>query len=163
MRRFVPLIVAVWGSCTALWANPLMGVDSVESSFFREWYQSGELVHYLDNMTDYVTYEAETTGEWYLPEQKVFSIRGNSYKWNKYYYKDFRIDSRFQEGGTLFQMDMHEQSIRLDYERGRLYFQPDAERKSMAMVSGNIGGVGGISPGTAELIHLFHQTASERQ
>ena len=124
MKRFLPLIMAVWSSCVTIWAKPLMGVDSVESSFFREWYLSGELVHYLDNMTDYVTYEAETTGEWYLPEQKVFSIRGNSYKWNKYYYQDFRIDSRFQEGGTIFQMDMYEQSLRLDYERGRLYFQP---------------------------------------
>ena len=163
MNRFGLLVLIVCSAHAVAWASPLMGVDSVESSFFREWYQSGELVHYLDNMTDYVTYEAETTGEWYLPEQKVFSIRGNSYKWNKYYYQDFRIDSRFQEGGTLFQMDMYEQSLYLDYERGRLYFQPDAERKSMAMVSGNIGGVGGISPGTAELIHLFHQTASERQ
>ena len=163
MNRFGLLVLIVCSAHAVAWASPLMGVDSVESSFFREWYQSGELVHYLDNMTDYVTYETETTGEWYLPEQKVFSIRGNSYKWNKYYYQDFRIDSRFQEGGTLFQMDMYEQSLYLDYERGRLYFQPDAERKSMAMVSGNIGGVGGISPGTAELIHLFHQTASERQ
>ena len=72
MRRFVTLIVVACCSYTMVWANPLMGVDSVASSFFREWYQSGELVHYLDNMTDYVTYEAETTGEWYLPEQKVF-------------------------------------------------------------------------------------------
>lgn len=163
MKRFWLGLLAIYGAHAMVCASPLMGVDSVDSSFFREWYQSGELVHYLDNMTDYVTYEAETTGEWYLPEQKVFSIRGNSYKWNKYYYQDFRIDSRFQEGSTLFQMDMYEQSLRLDYERGRLYFQPDSARKSMAMVSGNIGGVGGISPGTAELIHLFHKTASERQ
>nr|MBR6146481.1 hypothetical protein [Paludibacteraceae bacterium] len=39
-------------------AFPTFGVDSVSSEFFREWYQSGDLRHYLDNYSDYVTYEA---------------------------------------------------------------------------------------------------------
>ena len=69
MNRFGLLVLIVCSAHVVAWASPLMGVDSVESSFFREWYQSGELVHYLDNMTDYVTYEAETTGEWYLPDR----------------------------------------------------------------------------------------------
>ena len=144
-------------------ALPIYGVDTASSTFFREWYQSGDLVHYLDNMSDYVTYELETTGEWALPDQKVFSIRGNSYKWNKFYYQGFRIDSRFQEGSTLFQMNMQEQNLTLDYERGRLHILPDEQRKSQLWISGNTGNLGGISPGTTEMIRWFHQTATDRQ
>lgn len=162
MYKKLLLGMLLWSSMI-LSASPLMGVDSVQSSFFREWYQSGELVHYLDNMSEYTIYEAETTGEWSQSEQKVFSIRGNSYKWNKYYYQNFRIDSRFQEGGTLMHLDMLQHALTLDYERGRLHFLPDSSRGNQLMISGNIGGIGGISPGTAELIRLFHSTASDRQ
>ncbi|MBO5816648.1 MAG: hypothetical protein J6R26_01690 [Paludibacteraceae bacterium] len=144
------------------YASPLMGVDSVGSTFYNEWYQYGELAHYLDNMSEYVLYEAETTGEWSQSEQKVFSIRGNSFKWNKYYYQDFRVDSRFLEGSTLLQLDMQQHSLNLDYERGRLYFVPDSLRTNQVKLTGNVGGIGGISPGTAELIRLFHSTASDR-
>lgn len=143
-------------------AKTTLGVDSVNSDFFREWYQWGELNHYLDNLSDYTVYEAETTGEWSLPEQQVFSICGNSFRWNKYYYQGFRIDSRFQEGGTLLYTDMQEHSLSLDYERGRLYFTPDSQRSNAIRLSGNVGGAGGISPGTAQMIHWFHKTASDR-
>lgn len=47
------------------------GVEERSSVFFREWYQYGELQHYLDNFSDYAVYEAETTGEWALPEHKM--------------------------------------------------------------------------------------------
>ena len=60
------------------------GTEARSSEFFREWYQYGELQHYLDNYSDYVVYEAETTGEWALPEQMVFSVHGNSFRWNRY-------------------------------------------------------------------------------
>ena len=153
------LVVAIVQTMTAA---PTFGVDSASSEFFREWYQWSELNHYLDNMSDYVTYETETTGEWSQPDQQVFSIRGNSFRWNKYYYQGFRIDSRFQEGGTLLYTDMQEHSLALDYERGRLYFTPDSLRQNSLRLSGNIGGAGGISPGTAEMIHWFHKTASDR-
>ena len=163
MKKLLLFVFLLLCTISSLVASPLMGVDSVKSSFFREWYQSGELVHYLDNMSEYAVYEAETTGEWSQSEQKLFSIRGNSYKWNKYYYQDFRIDSRFQEGGTLMQLDMLQHSLYLDYERGRLYFTPDSIRRNQLRLSANVGGIGGISPGTAELIRLFHSTASDRQ
>ncbi len=161
MRRGM-MVVGLLCLCAYGTAKPLYGVDSVGSGFFREWYQTGDLTHYLDNMSDHVTYELETTGEWALPDQKIFSIRGNSYKWNKYYYQGFRLDSRFQEGGMLLHMDMQEQNLALDYERGRLHFVPDNLRKNQVRLSGNAGNLGGISPGTAEMIHLFHQTASDR-
>lgn len=70
------------------------GCDTVRSEWFREWYQWGELKHYLDNNCDFTTYMTETTGEWGTAEPFQFSINGNSYRWNKYYLDGFRVDSR---------------------------------------------------------------------
>jgi hypothetical protein len=100
---------------------PSLGVDSVSSEFFREWYVTNDLVHYLDNGSDNVFYEAETTGEWNMPDQKVFSIAGNPYKWNKYYLNGFRIDNRFQVGSMLYHADMNDHSVYVDYHKGSLY------------------------------------------
>ncbi|MBR3646888.1 MAG: hypothetical protein IKN59_00670 [Paludibacteraceae bacterium] len=143
-------------------AFPTFGVDSVSSEFFREWYQNGDLRHYLDNYSDYVTYEAETTGEWGTPEQMVFSINGNSYRWNRLYLNGFRIDSRFQSGSTYFQLNMQEQNLYLNQHRGTIHFQTDSFRHSKVWLSNNIGALGGINPSTQKLINLYHQTASQR-
>ncbi len=143
-------------------ALPLYGTEVATSEFFREWYQYGELPHYLDNYSDYVVYEAETTGEWALPEQMVFSVHGNSFRWNRYYMNDFRIDSRFFSGSTLFQFDMMENSLALDYHRGSLFFETDKKRLSKISLSGNMGGVGGIAPGTKEALELAHAAAISR-
>lgn len=143
-------------------AFPTFGIDSVSSEFFREWYQSGDLRHYLDNYSDYVTYEAETTGEWGLPEQMVFSINGNSYRWNRLYLNGFRIDSRFQSGSTWLQLNMQEQNLFLNQHRGSIDFVTDTLRQSKVWLSNNMGGLRGINPSTQWLINLFHQTASQR-
>ena len=90
------------------------GVDSVKSEWYREWYQQGELQHYLDNYSDYVLYQTETTGDWGLPEQMIFSVQGNSWKWNKYYVNGFRVDSRFLSGNMLYRLDLMENSLALD-------------------------------------------------
>ena len=143
-------------------AFPTFGVDSVKSEFFREWYQNGDLRHYLDNYSDYVTYEAETSGEWGLPEQMVFSINGNSYRWNRLYLNGFRIDSRFQSGSTWYQLNMQEQNLYLNQHRGTIDFVTDSVRQSKVWLSNNMGGLRGINPSTQKLINLFHQTASQR-
>ncbi len=143
-------------------AFPVFGVDSVGSTFFREWYQWGELQHYLDNFSDYSIYEAETTGEWSLPEQLVFSVNGNSFTWNRYYLDGLRIDSRMFAGSTLFHLDMMEHSLALDYHRGSLYFTADSVRRSRVSLSGNAGGLGGIAPGTKQLLNIQHKSGAER-
>ena len=143
-------------------AFPTFGIDSVSSEFFREWYQNGDLRHYLDNYSDYVIYETETTGEWGLPEQMVFSINGNSYRWNRLYLNGFRIDSRFQSGSTWYQLNMKEQSLYLNQHRGTIDFVTDSLRASKVWLSNNMGGLRGINPTTQWFINLFHQTASQR-
>ena len=142
---------------------PYFGVDSVTSEFFREWYVTNELVHYLDNGSDNIFYEAETTGEWNMPDQKLFSIAGNSYKWNKYYLNGFRIESRFQVGNALYHADMNDHTIAVDYHRGSISLLTDSTRRNLTQLCYNLGRVGNeVSWGTKQLINLFHKSASER-
>ena len=114
MRKLVLLIMICLGTLMRAEVFPSFGVDSVASEFFREWYVTNDLVHFLDNGSDNVFYEAETTGEWNMPDQKLFSIAGNPYKWNKYYINGFRIDSRFQVGSSLYHADMNDHSLFVD-------------------------------------------------
>ena len=98
----------------ALMALPLraaenFGRDTVRSEWMREWYQWGELKHYLDNHCDFTTYMTETTGEWGTVEPFQFSINGNSYRWNKYYLDGFRVDSRIMAGDAFYTPDMFAQ------------------------------------------------------
>ena len=142
---------------------PSFGVDTVKSEFFREWYVNNDMIHYLDNGSDNIFYEAETTGEWNMPDQKIFSIAGNPYKWNKYYLNGFRIDNRFQVGSMLYHADMNDHNLYVDYHNGTLALQVDSTRRNLAQLSYNLGRVGNeVSWGTKELINLFHKSASER-
>lgn len=138
------------------------GVDSVNSAFFRDRYQYGDLVHYLDNYSDYVTYEAETTGEWNMPDQMLFSVNGNSYRWNRYYINGFRTDSRFMPGSTMYYLNMSEHTLHLNYLNSSLFFTTDSVRDSHLRLSNNMGYLGGINPSTEKLINLYHNSATQR-
>lgn len=143
-------------------AFPIFGVDSIQSSFFSTWYQTTDLGHYLDNCNDYVVYEAETTGEWNLGDQNIFSIAGNSFRQNKYTLNGMRIDSRTLVGHTLLHTQMDRTSLALDYHNGVLSFRDDTLQRSYVRLTGNVGNLGGISPGTREMINLFHSSGEER-
>ena len=143
-------------------AFPVFGVDSTPSSFFRDWYQTTDLGHYLDNLNDYVVYESETTGEWNLGDRNIFSIAGNSFRQNKYRLNGVRIDSRLQVGSTLLHTQMDRTSLALDYHDGELFFTDDSVQKQSIRLTGNVGNLGGISPGTRQLINLFHSSGEER-
>lgn len=143
-------------------AHAQAGADSVSSAFFRDWYLTTDLGHYLDNSNAYTIYEAETTGEWNLGDQQVFSIAGNSFKNNKYHLNGMRIDSRSRVGSTLLHTQMDRTSMVLDYHDGELFFTDDSLQRASLRLTGNVGGLGGIAPGTREMINLFHKSASER-
>lgn len=164
MKKTILLVMSILlGTQMRAEVFPSFGVDSVSSEFFREWYVTNDLVHYLDNGSDNIFYEAETTGEWNMPDQKLFSIAGNPYKWNKYYLNGFRIDSRFQVGHTLYHADMNDHSVAVDYHRGSMSLWTDSTRRNLAQFSYNLGRVGNeVSWGTKQLINLFHKSASER-
>ena len=140
----------------------VIGIDTIASSFFGQWYQTTDLGHYLDNGNDYVVYETETTGEWNLGNQNVFSIAGNSFRQNKYSLNGMRIDSRTMAGHTLLHTQMDRTSLALDYHDGELHFTDDSLQRQTLRLTGNVGNLGGISPGTRQLINLFHSSGEER-
>lgn len=160
LNRFILLCTLCSVLCAPLRAE--VGMDSVSSSFFRDWYQTADLGHYLDNSNAYTVYETETTGEWNLGDQQVFSISGNSFKNNKYWLNGMRIDSRSQVGSMLMHTEMTRTSLALDYHDGELFFTDDSVRKSEIRLTGNVGNLGGISPGTSAMINLFHKSAEQR-
>ncbi len=155
-------LFAFAASASAQDSLPQYGTQSKSSEYFKERYHYNDLVHYLDNLNLYVTYQAETTGQFNQPDQLIFSIEGNSYRWNSYYLDGFRIDSRYFSGSTLYNPDMYSTSLGVDYIGSNIYFNQDRERSEFVSASYNMGGIGGISPGTASLINLFHRTASQR-
>ena len=131
-----------------------MGMDTVRSEWFREWYQWNELSHYLDNYCDVTTYLSETTGEWTTPEPYLFSINGNSYRWNKYYLNGFRVDSRVDAGGAYYRPDMFAHSMAIDYNRGAVYWTVDSVRPQQVVLSGQAGNIGGYGPLAKKLLDL---------
>ena len=140
----------------------IIGIDTIASSFFGQWYQTTDLAHYLDNGSAYTVYETETTGEWNLSNQLVFSIAGNSFRQNKYHLNGMRIDSRTMPGNMLLHTQMDRTSLALDFHDGELFFEDDSIQAQTLRLTGNVGNLGGISPGTRQLINLFHSSAEER-
>lgn len=134
----------------------------VTSADFRQWLQTRDLTSYINYISDDMLYETETTGQWTLPDRMLFSIRGNSYTQNRFYLNGSRVDGRFLAGSMAYVPDMRHTGLTVDVERGVLRLERDSLCPSEVWLEGNIGGIGGISPGTKEMIHLFHTTASER-
>lgn len=138
------------------------GIDSVGSDFFGKWYHQPNLVHWLENKADFAVYLTETTGNWQLPDQLVFSIEGNPHRQNHYYLNGFRTDSRFHAGSTMYIPNMEHHSLLTDTYQSRLYFQQDSLQSNYVRINGNAGGLGGVSPTTIYLISLNHNSARER-
>ena len=123
-----------------------LGLDTASSEFFRNWYQTTDLGHYLDNFNDYTVYETETTGEWNIGNRNVFSIAGNSFKQSKYWLNGMRIDSRTMAGHTLLHTQMDRTSLLLDYHDGELFFTEDSVQKAAIRLTGKVGNLGGSAP-----------------
>ncbi len=143
--------------------QPTYGVETITSEYLEQRYLYTNLVHYLDNKNLHVTYQAETTGEFNTPDRMIFSVEGSSFRWNKFYLDGFRIDSRFFAGSTLYTPNMHNFDLELDYIDSKLNFTSIANPNSKVSVSYNLGGIGGISESTESIIHIFHQTATDRE
>lgn len=158
----VSLFIISLSSLRAQESLPQFGLTTHSSEYFNDRYLSSDLVHYLDNLDLYVTYQAETTGQYNQPDRMVFSIEGNSYRWNSYYLDGFRIDSRYFSGSTLYTPDMYRTSLTMDYIGSNLFFEQDRNIDASISTSFNVGGLGGISPGSKAMINLFHSSASER-
>lgn len=135
--------------------------DSVSASFFRDFYHQGHLAHWLDALSDHTVYQGLHVGQWDESGQLMFSVDGNSFKWNRYYINGFRVDNRFTPGSTNFVPNMENHNLRIDPHGSILNFEFDTLSNDYAAASFNRGNLGGISPGSADIIHLFHGTGTE--
>ncbi len=138
------------------------GTEHISSQYLEQDYLYTDLVHYLDQKNLHVTYQAETTGEYNSPDRLIFSIDGNSFRWNKYYVDGFRIDSRYFSGSSIYRTSMNSYDLSMDYIDSRLNFTTSSIRRERVDGSINFGGLGGLSRGTSEFIRLLHATALDR-
>ena len=149
------------GSVLLLFTLPLhaqVDADSVRADFFRDFYHQGHLVHWLDALSDHTIYQGLHVGQWDEAGQLMFSVDGNSYRWNRYYLDGFRIDNRFTPGSTSYVPNMENYHLRITPNSSTLEFALDTLARDYAQVSWNRGNLGGISWGTEDIIHLFHAT-----
>ncbi len=135
--------------------------DSVKAEFFRNFYHQGHLVHWLDGLSDHTVYQGLHVGQWDESGQLMFSVDGNSYRWNRYYIDGFRVDNRFTAGSTSYVPNMENYDLRIHAHDSALEFTLDTLARDYALISYNRGNLGGINRTTKGIIHLFHGTGTE--
>jgi len=135
--------------------------DSVGAAFFRDFYHQGHLAHWLDALCDHTVYQGLHVGQWDESAQLIFTIDGNSFRWNRFYIDGFRTDSRFTAGSSVYVPNMENYSLRIDNRSSILNFELDTLAHDYASLSWNKGDLGGISRGSADIIHLFHGTGTD--
>lgn len=135
--------------------------DSIPASFFRDKYLTGEFVHYIEGLNDNVVYQGMHSGQWSTPDRLIFSINGNPYYLNKYYIDGMRVDDRLSPGSAFYIPNLEHFGLNFDTSTSRVNFSQDTLRADYASISGNVGNLGGVSPGTSDIIHIFHRTGWE--
>lgn len=157
MSVFIPLVIVAM----PLSATSVTESDTVSADFFRTRMHSGDLVTWMQGFSDYVTYEGNYQGQWSQADQMLFSINGNSPRWNKFYIDGFRTNSRLHTGSTLYVPNMEHYDMSIDVHSSTLSFTRDTTSGDYLEATGNIGGIGGINPTTVDIVHLFHGTGTE--
>lgn len=151
-------LMVVGQEARADWSVP---EDTTRASFVRERFHQGYLSTWLDAMDDHTIMQGLHTGRWDERGQLIFSVDGNSFRWNRYYIDGFRVDNRFQAGSTLYVPNLEHYDMRINTRSSVLSFDLDSAAHDYASVSWNRGNLGGVSHGTADIIHLFHGTGIE--
>ena len=158
LKRIVCCLMAFAATLTA---SAQIDEDSVSAAFFRDFYHQGHLAHWLDALSDHTVYQGLHLGQWDESGQLMFTIDGNSFRWNRFYIDGFRIDNRFTAGSSSYVPNMENYNLRINNRGSILNFELDTTACGYASVSWNHGNLGGISPGSADIIHLFHGTGTD--
>ena len=132
--------------------------DTLTADYSRTRYHHGDLTHYLEQHNDYTIYQGVYQGQWSDGDPLIFSVNGNSYRWNKYYIDGMRVDDRFNPGSSLYRPNLESNDLYLDYITSRLRFEADTTLRDYVRAAGNFGGLGGINSSTAAIIRLQHGT-----
>ena len=119
--------------------------DTVRADFFRDYYHQGHLVHWLDALSDHTVYQGLHVGQWDESGQLMFSVDGNSFRWNRFYIDGMRLDNRFAPGSTNYVPNMEHYNLSIDSHASVLSFQLDTTSADYVQVSWNRGNLGGIN------------------
>ncbi len=139
-----------------------LGQWDYSSEFFRERLLHNNFTSFIDNYTDAIIFQTHNTiGDLNTPENPYISVQGNSYRWNKYYINNFRMDSRLTPGSYLYEQDLYSTSFNMDTYSSSFHFTKDKKVENGALLRYNVGNIGGITPGTEWFFNLFHYTAEQ--
>lgn len=158
IKKLLAITLCVLTSGLGAVAEP---VDSVSASFIRDVYHNGDFVHYIEALNDYIIYEGNFSGQWSTPDRLLFSINGNPYNMNRYYYDGIRLDNRFAPGSTLYVPNIEHYNMEIGLATAKMQFTHDDKDSRYMLFQGNVGGLGGISSGSEKIIHLFHRAGWE--
>lgn len=136
-------------------------IDSLSASFARKFMHYGDLVHYLEQENSYTIYQGVYQGQWADADPLIFSVQGNSYRNNKFYFNGMRIDDRFNPGSSFYRPNLEANNLSVNYRNSSLYFNYDRNSGDYVSVSGNFGNLRGVSHSSERIVHWFHGTGTE--
>lgn len=136
--------------------------QTFSASFFRDWYLNNNYDHFAENYLENSVYQIETVGDISHPDPYVYSLSGNSWQWNTYYFNSIRINDVFNPGSPIFRQNLYQAAIDINPMISEISFIEDRDTiQTFSFLYNNGGNLGGTTPFTAYMVHLFHRTARE--
>ena len=139
--------------------------DSVDASFFRDWYHRSDLIYYLEAYNDHTIVQTTSYGQWWLPERLTIGIEGLPFTANRYYIDGMRTDNLFESGSSLYMPNMQHYDLRMNTTTGQIFFSSAASNPTANYVQAtyNFGQLGNGEPmaGTAAIFNITHRSPME--
>lgn len=155
---FIPMVLS---------QNPVQttmdGKNNVPSSFFNDWYHRGDLIYYLEALSDHTIAETTTYGQWWIPERVAIAIEGLPSMANRYYIDGMRVDDRFQAGSSLYIPNMQQYDLQINTHTAQMYFALAEDCRDYVQATYNFGQIGNGEPawGTAAIFNITHRSPME--
>ncbi|MFZ4414132.1 MAG: hypothetical protein ACOYOV_13700 [Bacteroidales bacterium] len=109
--------------------------------FFDKFYLHTNFEHFLDNYHDFSIQQIETAGDFSQPAPYTFSIMGGSYKWNQFYFNDFKINDPYFPGSAMHKPFLFDNNVDIDFINSSVNFLP-ASTEQKAIIQWNNGKLG---------------------
>jgi len=123
-------------------SNSFPTKNHVNEKFFDKWYLHNNFEHFIDNYYDFTIHQIETTADFSQPAPYTFSIMGGSYKWNQYYFNDFKINDLYFQGSALHKPYLFDNDVDIDICNSAIHFSSSANNQQKAYIQWNHGTFG---------------------
>lgn len=127
--------------------------NNYKETFFDKWYLHTSFEHFIDNTYDFTIHQIETTGDFSQPSPYTFSIMGGSYKWNQFYFNDFKINDLYFAGSALHKPYLFDNDVDIDIYNSSVNFTPSSNFKQKAYIQWNHGTLGDKLPNSDYIIN----------